>query len=336
MLAGVASVGLWTAPALANAELPCVTDEALQETAASILLANQPIEPEDLVELAREAGSDLTAIRGLRLVANDRVVISEWLRRTEEELDADVICGVAEGRDAVLILAGARAGALLIEAGPPIQVRAQLDDEFSDPRLVLRDGEGALRRVPLTREALMAGVTLEDGLVSPVRVQLVASGPRGPRPIAERIVRFASEQRDIRPPAAGAEDAEPTGPEWIAEARRVRGALPLRPNRLLSVEALAHARAVCDSGRVGHELEPGNDPELRLRRRGIVARVVGEVVARAVDDQAARRALLDSPSHHMTLVDRRFTDGGHGVAHDDDGHVCTVVLLAAWPRFVPR
>lgn len=77
----------------ADATLPCITDEALQETAAAILLSDQPVDPEQLVELARRAGSDLTAIRGLRLVANDRVMISEWLRRTERDLDADVICG---------------------------------------------------------------------------------------------------------------------------------------------------------------------------------------------------------------------------------------------------
>jgi len=322
--------------ALADTDLPCVTDEALQETAAAILLSDHPVDPEQLVELARRAGSDLTVIRGLRLVANDRVMISEWLRRTERDLDAAVICGVAEGRDGVLILAGARAGALWIDSGPPIRVRARLNEGFSEPRLVLRDGAGALHAVTFDEETLAAGVTLRDDLVSPLRVQLVATGPRGPRPVAERVVRFGVAR--AVPVEAPPDDVDPgpTGPEWITEARRERGSLPLRPNRLLAAEALAHAQAVCDSGRVGHELEPGQDPELRLRRRGVVARVVGEVVARAADDDAARRALLDSPSHHMTLVDRRFTDGGYGIARDHTGHVCTVVLLASWPRFVPR
>jgi hypothetical protein len=215
-------------------------------------------------------------------------------------------------------------------------VRVRLNDEFSAPRLVIRDGTGELHAITLGEDTLASGVTLRDDLLSPLRVQLVATGPRGPRPIAERVVRFGS--RDARPARVPDRDAAPTrtGPDWITEARQERGALPLRPNRLLAEEAAEHARAVCDSGRVGHELEPGQDPELRLRRRGVVARLIGEVVARAADDNAARRALLESPSHHRRGLAGRFTDGGYGVARDATGHVCTVVLLASWPRFVPR
>ena len=38
----------------------------------------------------------------------------------------------------------------------------------------------------------------------------------------------------------------------------------------------------------------------------------------------------------MTVVDRRFTDGGYGTAEDGRGRTCVVVLLASWPRFVGR
>jgi uncharacterized protein YkwD len=105
---------------------------------------------------------------------------------------------------------------------------------------------------------------------------------------------------------------------------------------LLALEAEAHAARICRTGRVVHELEPGADPEARLAGRGIRARVVGEAVARARDVGAAFDVLEASPGHRMTLVDRRFTDVGVGVAAWGRDRTCLVVLLAAWPRYQPK
>ncbi len=102
------------------------------------------------------------------------------------------------------------------------------------------------------------------------------------------------------------------------------------------LEAADHARRVCRAGRVVHSLRPGANPQSRLARRGLRARVVGEVIARAQTPRAAFAALTRSPSHLATLVDRRFTDVGVGRATDATGRTCLVVLLTAWPRIVPR
>jgi uncharacterized protein YkwD len=64
--------------------------------------------------------------------------------------------------------------------------------------------------------------------------------------------------------------------------------------------------------------------------------VVGETVARAADSMLAFEAMKRSPSHLLTLVDSRFTDGGLGTATDGDGNSCAVVVLAAWPRYVGK
>jgi uncharacterized protein YkwD len=119
------------------------------------------------------------------------------------------------------------------------------------------------------------------------------------------------------------------------QLRRLAGARSLRSNRLLTQEATHHAKAVCESGKVGHELDPSGDPEARLLARGIEARVVGEAVARAATLADALRAIEDSPSHRLTITDPRFTDAGYGQARDDKGRTCAVVLLASWPRKVP-
>ena len=119
------------------------------------------------------------------------------------------------------------------------------------------------------------------------------------------------------------------------QLRRAAGARSLRSNRLLTQEATHHAQAVCESGKVGHELDPNGDPEARLLKRGIQARVVGEAVARAGTLADALHAIEDSPSHRMTVTDPRFTDAGYGQAKDEKGRTCAVILLASWPRTVP-
>jgi hypothetical protein len=79
---------------------------------------------------------------------------------------------------------------------------------------------------------------------------------------------------------------------------------------------------------VRHEVD-GEDPEARLRRRHVVARVVGDVVARARTEDEAFDALLASPSHRRALVDRRFTDVCVGTARRG-ASLCVVIDLAAW------
>jgi hypothetical protein len=114
----------------------------------------------------------------------------------------------------------------------------------------------------------------------------------------------------------------------VAALRELGGVGELRDNRLLREAATAHAERVCADGSVRHEVD-GDDPEARLRRRHVVARVVGEVVARARTEDEAFDALLASPSHRRALVDRRFTDVCVGTARRG-ASLCVVIDLAAW------
>jgi len=319
--------------------LPCQIDGALEEAAAEVLSSDGPVDPEELVAIVRRAGGGVPSVRGLRLVAENGVLISEWIRQTEQDLEAPIVCGVARDDAGILILAGARQGSLRIDMRPELWVRAQLEDSVHSPHLVVRDGLGEMLRISLDEEGLDQGVGLPPHLRSPIRVQLMAVGSRGPLPVAERVVLLAEGQDESFADERASERSVTTGqagPRWVDAVRAQRGASPARNNRLLRAVAQAHAVDVCASGRVGHELVPGADPEVRLRRNGVRARVVGEVVARASDRDATRQALLRSPSHHLTLVDSRFTDVGYGEATNAQEQTCTVVLLAAWPRVVPR
>jgi uncharacterized protein YkwD len=247
---------------------------------------------------------------------------------------------------------------------------------FRDPELVVSDASGMLKRWRVSRELLAAGVPLPEGLEQPVQVQMLAHGPRGLRPVAERTLSAAKPgASQAGPVAVTGSKSEPvaviatkSGPvpvsasntepvpaaagsskhdsvrvgdptqlvRDVAQMRAAQARRALRSNRLLDHLAQEQARFVCGSGQVGHESEPGRDPEQRLAKAGVEARRVGEVVARAENEAAAWSSLERSPAHRMSLLEPGFTDGGYGLALDASGRTCVVVLLAAWPRYVGR
>ncbi|MBK7156210.1 MAG: hypothetical protein IPH72_31300 [Sandaracinaceae bacterium] len=165
----------------------------------------------------------------------------------------------------------------------------------------------------------------------PVVVQLVASGPDGPRPISRVVL---GEQDAVQ--EAPSVDGDDNLATRVATLRATEGVRELRINRLLVAEAAAHAARVQQRpGPPPGVAGDADDPRVRLLHRGVEARVVGETVARGRSLQAALQALSESPSHRMTLVDRRFTDVGFGTVRGAGG-TCVVALFAAWPRFVPH
>ncbi len=323
-------VALLLAPAAARAQ--CVHDDALSRAAGSLLGSGEALSPGAIARAVREAGSDAPSVHALRDRELDDGRVARWLETLRERADSPLVCGEAQGEAGRVVLAAARAGSLTAEQTGEggVRVRGSLSGGFGRPELVVRGADGGLLRLGVRADDLGAGVALPDVVELPALVQLVAHGPHGPRPVAERTVGGAAEEN--APMTVGRADLAGR----IAELRGARGASELRPNRLLAREAAEHARRVCAEGRVAHTLDPGSDPEARLALRGVRARVVGEVAARAASEAAAMDALVRSPSHQYTLVDRRFTDAGVGVAEDEAGRACVVVLLAAWPRFVGR
>ena len=325
----------------AEGEPPCTNEEALSRAAAELLLAGGPPAPDALDRAVREAGSDAVGVRALYLRDEDPTRERAWIQHLVGHGDAPAACGRAVGTSGVLIVAANRGGALDAIDARSTRVRGSLADGFSDAEIVVSDANAALQRVPVDRAALAQGIEIADDLARPARVQLVAHGPSGPRPLAERVIpaRGAHGANASAAEAAEASDAAvdavaPGAPiaSQLASFRAAERRPRLRDNRLLAAVAAAHAARVCVQDHVAHELGRG-DPEQRLRAAGIEARLVGETVARAVDDDAAFAAMRRSPSHRMTLLDERFTDAGAGAVRDARGRSCLVVLFAAWPRY---
>ncbi len=304
----------------------CTRSEKLEKVAQ--LLADQGHIPpsSELIRAARDEGVDANPVYAKFGVTGEVASFKAWVEDLLETADAPLICGRARSGERVVLVAAVRAGA--IDLIGKNRLHAEVIEDFRDPYLMVRDASGASRRIAVDGEASGSTITLPGEWGRPLFVQLVATGPNGPRPVAERWVGKIPQHEPVR---GGSQSPE----AWLMQLRRAAGARTVRSNRLLSREATAHAQNVCDSGKLGHELDPHGDPEARLLKRGIQARVVGEAVARARTMREALHAIEDSPSHRMTVTDPRFTDAGFGEAKDDKGRTCAVVLLASWPRKSP-
>jgi len=350
----------------------CEVDEPLGEAAAALLLAGATLDATSLTRAAREAGSDLPTVHAVALGEDEEARGRAWLDALAARSDAPLVCGHARDASRVLLLASPRGGALTLADAGGDTLTLGLAPRFAAPRLVVLDAQGALHAVPLGLDE--ASAELPTDAVRPLRVQLVATGPAGPRPVAERVVhgvpldaaaqaRLAAAGVRIADANAGASTggarpsvssatssatsgvsslvSTPSAPSAaevtarLAASRREAHLAALRPHRLLARAARAHAEAVCASGRVAHQLEEGASPEARLAALGVRARFVGEALGRATDVDAAWAALLASPSHREALLEPRFTDAGTAAVRDPRGRVCVAVSLAAWPRLVP-
>jgi uncharacterized protein YkwD len=313
----------------------CTPDVGLADAAAELLLTGKAPDSQQLMAAVRTAGSEAISPRALYLPADDPARVSTWLTEMRTKSDVDLICGDAQSERARLIVASARAATLVVDHAT---LRGTLAAGFEKPELILRCTDGTLTRLAVKREELERGIPIDPEWQA-TQVQLLAWGPSGPRPVAERMLGRPGTANDhaehLELSSETPLDANGIA-DVLAQLRARNGSTSLRHNRLADGIAQQHAKAVCEQGRVVHELEHGVGPETRVARAGLKAQLTGETVARAADANAALQALWQSPSHSLTLLERRFTDVGIGLAADDQKRTCLVVLLLAWPRPVPR
>lgn len=299
-------------------------DDALSRAALELASHEGPLDGGTLVRIAREAGSDAPSFHATALSTGDDTRRREWLAGLAPGAEGSLACGEAQRGETTILVAAPRLGHLVAISEAPYRVRASLEVELVDPVLYVLDATGETRAYEVLSSP--AEVDLGDDIELPARLQLVATGAHGPRPVA--VLELGA------PVSAAALAPDLTSRERLTALASTDDPSPLRVSHLLDRLAREHAEAVCAEGVVGHELEPGLEPEARIRRSGVSARHVGEVVARGADEIAAWTALAASPSHIFALRDRRFTDAGIGLATDASGRACLVVLLAAWPRYV--
>lgn len=320
-------------------ELPCRHEDVLAEAAAELLMAGGKLDGGQLLIRVRAQGFDGVSVHAHEGLEDAPLI--QWLKGLGERADGPLVCGEAVNETRRMVLVSSRGGTLWREAG---KLRGSLEPGFTRPHLVVETADGSPKRIDVTMAQLKQGVALPAELGAK-RVQLVAEGPGGPRPVSE--LSLDGEVKVVRPVLAAPAPDEAEGSRGprsrplstlfarLDGFRSELGVGTLRPNNLLSGSAQRHAERVCELGRVAHRLDGSDDPETRLREEHISARSVGEAIARAASADAALAAVLDSPSHRMAISERRFTDAGVGQATDDHGNTCLVVLLASWPRRIP-
>jgi uncharacterized protein YkwD len=159
-------------------------------------------------------------------------------------------------------------------------------------------------------------------------LQLLATVQSGPRPVAEAMIHV-----DQKPPAVfqataapgeeaaiGVADAQTALGQMIDAVRRSERLSRLRRDSRLAAIAQAHAEAMREARRIGHDVGDGG-PQSRIEATELPIRAAGENVAHAADVRRAHRALWASPSHRGNLLHPRFDSVGIGVATDSDGSV---------------
>ncbi len=314
---GLVSIALLACvPSVVRAQAEC-DDDALAFLAAEHALDHTA--PGALLAEARRGGASYPSLHVNTLADDDLAGRDAWLAALRARGLGPLRCGEAlDGTSRVVVAAPAQGQ--LVREGRVLRVR--LAEGFRAPVVYVRSE--AAEPIAVGVEDGIALLDL-DAIAAPSQLQLVATGADGPRPVAELAIGALPETDEVLPADAS----------LLSLLRGRAGAGSLRPNRILARVAEAHAERVCESGHVAHELDGGGDARERLRSERIEARHVGEVIARAADEEGAWRALARSPSHRAAIGDRRFTDVG--IAHvERSGHACLVVVLAAWPRPVAR
>ncbi len=312
---------LWLV-ASAAAAAPCETDPRLEHAAKQLLKTDAQPDSIQLMTVVRTAGSEAIPVYAKYGPVMDHASFKAWLRGIRKEAEGPLVCGRASDGRRAMWVAGVRAARIKVLGNN--EVRFSLAKGFRDPRLVVRDATGEIVDLPLGGRGAQSA-QIPPSMQEPLLLQLVATGKHGPLPVAERWIGGA--------PKLGPDNIDRSDPHtWIRALRKARKVPALRENRLLAREASAHATAVCEAGKVAHQVEPDEDPETRLKKRGVSARAIGEAVARAPSAEDAMRSLERSPSHFDTITDKRFTDVGVGGTTDAHGRFCLVVVLAAWPK----
>ena len=310
-----------------ESELPdCGKDGELIEGAIQLLSKTDAVTPESLSSAVRSAGSDLLNLQAMEFSAKDNRKLASWLRAQGAKAHAPLVCGMAKAGNRTLWIAAERAAS--IEVNHNI-LQIKVAEPYVEPEVFIEDPTGRVHRYLLGEKELRDGFRLDASLAYPLKVQVLAKGPQGPKPLA---------QRQIGKGKSSSYQLIPTGKlsDTLSALRAQYSSLPLRNNQLLRRVASKHAQAVCKSGEVVHELDEGGDPEARVALKNIQARSIGETVARAEDTRSAFAAMLASPSHRYTLLLSEYTDAGMAEARDALGRSCLVIVLASWPRTVAR
>jgi uncharacterized protein YkwD len=169
-------------------------------------------------------------------------------------------------------------------------------------------------------------------------VELLATGPRGPVPVAQLTVYagvpLPTKFEGVWPPDESGIDSQAAAAEeldaFFHQERERFGLSPLTRDPRLDAIAKAHSEDMRDNGFVGHTSPTTGEAGARLRRAGYRAVGYAENVALNQSLWDAHAGLLRSLGHRRNILSRDLTHVGFGAASKDESWLVT--QLYAVPR----
>jgi uncharacterized protein YkwD len=253
-------------------------------------------------------------------------------------------CGVAAVRHgkkqviaalAVDALADLGAVPTTVRAGKWISVEAKMLVPTSEAKVIVLAPQGPPHAITSSLSDGAVRARFSADRPGPWVVQVLATVSGGPRPVLETVVHV-----DEEPPetfqfrtAPGEDAADETDDDTTAiklmvdAARQTERLAKLRRDEQLDRVAQAHADAMLNARRIGHDVGYG-DPRARVEAAGLNLNAAGENVVHAANLRRAHRALWASPSHRGNVLQKRFDSIGIGVSNDRDGTVWVCEVFA--------
>lgn len=153
-------------------------------------------------------------------------------------------------------------------------------------------------------------------------LQMLGDLGNGPRPLFEALVISGKGAAGAKPAAAvSAVSDDEAGVLTRINALRAQYKAPaLRVDAALTKVAVAHAADMSAAKKLAHDVGKGS-PDQRVKRAGIVLRLVGENVSYAKGVIAAHEGIERSPSHRANVLRAEFTKVGIGFVREADGFV---------------
>jgi hypothetical protein len=339
-------------------------ERPLARVAAAIAAARaRGSEASDMKEvelLLRSMGSPLVWPRVWMLegqALDEEHLLGEWERWVSlEQSVGQRRCGIARGSAgagrevvvAVVVDALADLAPLPLRArvGQWLRLDARLLAAARAGRLVLMGPDQSPRSVPSTLDGVALHSAFSLDQPGFWRLQVLLDVGSGPQPALEAWVFVDAEpDLEVASSVAPGESAAPprdSNPDQLRAAlwsmidgvRRSQGLPSLRRDDRLDRVAQTHVASMLSSGKTAHDAGDGLPIE-RVARAGLVARRVGENVARARSLERAHQVLWDSPSHRGNLIDARYEAVGIGVARTGAGDILVCELFAEYGAGTP-
>jgi uncharacterized protein YkwD len=226
----------------------------------------------------------------------------------------------------------------VVAPGDKLVLHGRIDDDLSDPQLVLTEPNGTSRRLDAQSGREFRGeVSAPQG---ELRVELLAKSALGTTVVANFPVYAGvtppTEVAVALPGAPGPALSEDQVIKRLLalmnEDRTHAGREPVALDDALSQIALAHSQDMHDHGFVGHTSPTTGSAKDRIERAGVRTTVVLENIGRGYSPDEVHRGLMDSPGHRANVLSPDVTHVGIGVVRESEDERAAYLVTEVYVR----